>query len=203
MEPPDIIAKILIEGVYTSGKTSLLIRFADNKFLENSYNVIGMDFKIKKMVINKVSYKLQIWDKPQTNYRFESYNRNLYRNVSGIVYAFDCISQPYADLEKTIPEIRKNLPNGGSGIPIVIACTKIDLVPGNENIPPERLITFAKNNVLKIVCCSSKTGIGVEEVFCSVITEMNSNADYWKSKEETEIIVSLNINDKKTSSFCL
>ena len=157
------------------------------------------------MKLNKTSYKLQIWDKPRTHYRFQNYNRSYYRNASGVVYAFDCITQPYDDLEKSLPEMRKYLPNEGYGIPIIIALTKIDLAPEYAKDLPKKLVSFAKANNLMIVCCSSKTGIGVEEVFSSLISEMNSSSDYWKAKEESDIIekIRLVVNGKNHNLFCL
>ncbi len=206
MQSPDIIVKIAMEGVYTAGKTSLMIRCAENIF-SSSHNLsnIGVDFKIKKMMLSNTSYKLQIWDKPNTHHRFQYYNRSYYRNASGVIYVFDCINQPYDDLERSIPEMRKYLPNEGYGIPIIIAYTKIDLASENEKDPPERLVSFAKVNNLKIVCCSSKTGIGVDEVFSTLISEMNSNSDYWKAKEELDMIekIRLIIGGKQPNSFCL
>lgn len=47
------------EGV---GKSSLLIRFSDNTFSGNYITTIGVDFKIRTVVINGQRVKLQIWD---------------------------------------------------------------------------------------------------------------------------------------------
>lgn len=44
------------------GKSSLLIRFSDNTFSGNYITTIGVDFKIRTVVINGQRVKLQIWD---------------------------------------------------------------------------------------------------------------------------------------------
>ena len=44
------------------GKSSLLVRFADNTFSGNYITTIGVDFKIRTVVINGERVKLQIWD---------------------------------------------------------------------------------------------------------------------------------------------
>lgn len=49
----------LLTGV---GKSSLLIRFSDNTFSGNYITTIGVDFKIRTVVINGQRVKLQIWD---------------------------------------------------------------------------------------------------------------------------------------------
>lgn len=44
------------------GKSSLLLRFADNEFNENYMITIGVDFRFKSVtVLNKI-VKMQIWD---------------------------------------------------------------------------------------------------------------------------------------------
>uniref|UniRef100_A0A6B2LX74 Uncharacterized protein n=1 Tax=Arcella intermedia TaxID=1963864 RepID=A0A6B2LX74_9EUKA len=44
------------------GKSSLILKFTDNLFDENMGNTIGIDFKMKDMVIKNKRVKLQIWD---------------------------------------------------------------------------------------------------------------------------------------------
>ena len=44
------------------GKSSLLVRFADNHFSGNYITTIGVDFKIRTIEIQGERVKLQIWD---------------------------------------------------------------------------------------------------------------------------------------------
>ena len=44
------------------GKSCILMRFSDNMFTNNFYNTIGVDFKIKKIKVDNLDIKLQIWD---------------------------------------------------------------------------------------------------------------------------------------------
>ena len=44
------------------GKSSLLLRFADNEFNENYMITIGVDFRFKSVNVNNKIIKLQIWD---------------------------------------------------------------------------------------------------------------------------------------------
>lgn len=61
----------VVGGVWTSGlyvvvagvgKSSLLLRFADNTFTGSYITTIGVDFKIRTVNIDGQRVKLQIWD---------------------------------------------------------------------------------------------------------------------------------------------
>jgi GTPase SAR1 family protein len=45
--------KIVLIGDTNTGKTSLLLRFIDNFFCENYESTIGVDFKIKNLLMDK------------------------------------------------------------------------------------------------------------------------------------------------------
>ena len=42
------------------GKSCILLRFADDKFNENFYATIGVDFRFKNITVDNKSVKLQI-----------------------------------------------------------------------------------------------------------------------------------------------
>jgi len=58
----DHLFKLLIIGDSGVGKSSLLVRFADNHFSGNYITTIGVDFKIRTIEIQGERVKLQIWD---------------------------------------------------------------------------------------------------------------------------------------------
>ena len=55
--------KIVMIGESNTGKTSMLLRFAENTFSENYLCTIGVDFKIKTLKVDgRKLVKMQIWD---------------------------------------------------------------------------------------------------------------------------------------------
>ena len=44
------------------GKTSLILRFADDEFHEICTPTMGVDFRSRKIQLNNNSIKLQLWD---------------------------------------------------------------------------------------------------------------------------------------------
>ena len=53
--------KIVIIGDSGVGKSSVLLRFADDKFNDKYQPTIGVDFRFKTLKINQKVVKVQIW----------------------------------------------------------------------------------------------------------------------------------------------
>ena len=49
---PDALFKLVLIGASNSGKTSLLMRFIEKSFQEGQMNTIGVDFKMKTLLID-------------------------------------------------------------------------------------------------------------------------------------------------------
>ena len=56
----DFTFKIVMIGDSGVGKSCILLRFADDKFNENFYATIGVDFRFKNISVDNKSVKLQI-----------------------------------------------------------------------------------------------------------------------------------------------
>lgn len=54
----DALYKIVLIGESNTGKTSMLVRFADNNFTDSYLCTIGVDFKIKTLKVDNKIIKL-------------------------------------------------------------------------------------------------------------------------------------------------
>jgi small GTP-binding protein len=77
--------KLLIIGDSGVGKSCILSRFCENKFIEAFYNTIGVDFvtlpiiqKTKTLMVDGKKCKLQIWDTAGQE-RFRTITSNYYK----------------------------------------------------------------------------------------------------------------------------
>lgn len=70
------------------GKSSLLVRFADDVFTEAFMPTIGVDFKIKTIDCEGKTVKLQIWDTAGQE-RFKTITSSYYKGAHGIIVVYD------------------------------------------------------------------------------------------------------------------
>ncbi|CAK0819790.1 unnamed protein product [Prorocentrum cordatum] len=84
----DHLFKVVLIGDSNAGKSSLLLRFADDTFSESYITTIGVDFRFKTITVDGKTIKLQIWDTAGQE-RFRTITSAYYRGADGIVMVYD------------------------------------------------------------------------------------------------------------------
>ena len=84
----DYLFKILLIGDAAVGKSSILLRYADNIFNEAYMSTIGIDFRIKDFNMDNKLIKLQIWDTAGQE-RFKNLTSTYYKGAHGVIFVFD------------------------------------------------------------------------------------------------------------------
>ncbi|KAG0454929.1 hypothetical protein HPP92_023851 [Vanilla planifolia] len=88
----DYLFKLLLIGDSGVGKSCLLLRFADDSYLESYISTIGVDFKIRTVEQDGKTIKLQIWDTAGQE-RFRTITSSYYRGAHGIIVVYDVTEQ--------------------------------------------------------------------------------------------------------------
>ncbi|XP_029363970.1 ras-related protein Rab-10 isoform X1 [Echeneis naucrates] len=100
--------KLLIIGDSNVGKSSLLLRFADNSFSGSYITTIGVDFKIRTVDIEGERVKLQIWDTAGQE-RFRTITSTYYRNTHGVIIVYDVTNpESFVNVKRWLNEISQN-----------------------------------------------------------------------------------------------
>ncbi|KAA1469309.1 ras-domain-containing protein [Dentipellis sp. KUC8613] len=162
------VLKFIITGDAAVGKSSLLIRLTDQRFLANPDPTLGVEFGSKLITIpeeNKV-VKLQCWDTAGTE-SFRSITRSYYRGAAGCLLVYDVTSrQSFLNARTWLADVRAH---ADPHLTCILVGNKVDLCTPDE--PAKRQVTtdeaemWAKEEGLLFVEASAKSGENVEAAF--------------------------------------
>ncbi|KAJ5070770.1 ras-related protein rabd2a-like [Anaeramoeba ignava] len=112
-------------GDHGVGKSSLSLRYFEDKFQDSYISTIGVDFKLKTIEMNEKIFKFLVWDYQPTE-RFRPIPSSYYRGAHGIMILYDTTNQQSFDnIKKWIKQIQDYAKND---VNIILIGTKIDLV---------------------------------------------------------------------------
>ena len=152
--------KILILGDSSVGKTSLLLKYTDGYFPTIYVATIGVEYKIKKIVINNIAINLQIWDTAGQE-RFRSITQSFIKGADGILYVYDITQKKtFDDLKTWISQSEES----AEGFKKIIVGNKIDL-EDERVISKEKLQKFCDERKIQGLEVSAKIGKNLSECF--------------------------------------
>lgn len=159
--------KLLLIGDSGVGKSSLLLRFADNSYTGNYITTIGVDFKIRTVTIDNQRVKLQIWDTAGQE-RFRTITSTYYRGTHGVVVVYDVTNaSTFKSIQRWLLEIDQY-------------CSSVSrILVGNKNddaikkvVSTDEGRNLAHSYGIDLVETSAKDDINVEDVFLKITRSM-------------------------------
>ena len=158
---PSITFKILTIGESGVGKTCVLRRFVENKFLKNHLATIGIDFKTKTLNINNQEIKLKIWDTAGQE-RFRNITTQYYKGADGIVLVYDVTDESsYEKIRDWMEQILSNTQQEEIGL--VLLGNKCDMEP--RSVSEEMGKKMAEELKITYYETSALNGQGIKEAF--------------------------------------
>jgi Ras-related protein Rab-1A len=155
--------KVSLIGNSGVGKSSILIRFTEDTFKEDTNSTIGVDFKIVSLKIGDNIAKMQIWDTCGSE-RFKSLTASYLKSCNVFILVFDITNKKsFDDLETWIQLVKEN------------TTPKFACLVGNKSdiqeqrqVSKQHAIDFAEKYNLKYVEISAKDNSNIEDMFLYV-----------------------------------
>ena len=102
------IIKILTLGDTLVGKSSIVLRFSDNRFDDNQLATIGIDYKTKYIKVKDASVKVLLWDTAGQE-KFRNIARQYYKGANGVLLIYDvCDRKTYERIGFWMDELKQN-----------------------------------------------------------------------------------------------
>ncbi|XP_033733923.1 GTP-binding protein YPTC1-like [Pecten maximus] len=201
MENHDYLFKYLLIGDSGVGKSSLLLRFADDVFSDTYISTIGVDFKIRTVKIEDKTVRLQIWDTAGQD-RFKTITSSFYRGAHGIMLVYDVTDmESFRHVETWIQEVEKY---GGCDSSMILVGNKSDMT-GKRVVTYTMGKEYAERLGITFLETSAKSTTNVETLFLSLTSEVKSKVVEGKLNTTgggTVIVRNSSPVNKKSSWLC-
>lgn len=166
----DYLFKLLLIGDSGVGKSCLLLRFADDSYLDSYISTIGVDFKIRTVDQDGKTIKLQIWDTAGQE-RFRTITSSYYRGAHGIIIVYDITDQDsFNNVKQWLSEIDRYASNNVNKL---LVGNKSDLT-ASRAVPYETAKAFADEIGIPFLETSAKDATNVEQAFLTMTTEIKN-----------------------------
>jgi len=157
--------KVIMGGASGVGKSTMLYRLRTGQFTDNVKSTIGVDFLVHKITLNTTKGPqetiLQLWDLGG-QFQFK-YVHSCYIKGASLAILVHDLSRPGTsnELIEWAKFVRTHNPN----MPILLVATKADLVDPESIVPYIKLPHFMRIDAFLHNVTSSKTGLGIQQVF--------------------------------------
>ncbi|KAK4787303.1 hypothetical protein SAY86_011136 [Trapa natans] len=160
----DYLFKLLLIGDSGVGKSCLLLRFADDSYLESYISTIGVDFKIRTVEQDGKTIKLQIWDTAGQE-RFRTITSSYYRGAHGIIVVYDVTDlESFNNVKQWLSEIDRY---ASENVNKLLVGNKCDLA-AQKVVSSETAKAFADEIGIPFMETSAKDATNVEQAFMAM-----------------------------------
>ncbi|NXM78757.1 RAB44 protein, partial [Serilophus lunatus] len=177
---PDHLYNVLFVGDSHVGKTSFLYRLHADSFTPNLTATVGLDYRIKNLVVDNKHFALRLWDSAGQE-RYHSMTKQFFRKADGVVLMYDITSQySFSDVRYWLSCIQEA---AGDGVAVLLLGNKTDCA-AERQVPKKEGEVLAKEHQLMFYECSAASGHNVLESMVSFCRLLKAREDELKNKAE-------------------
>ena len=164
----EFLFKVSLIGDSGTGKTSIITRFIDNIFKEETTTTIGVDFKIVSFDLGKETFaKMQIWDTCGSE-RFKSLTANFLKTCSAFILVFDLTRlSTFQNIDNWIKTIYENTKPRF----LILIGNKSDLI-NERKVDKDVILKYCEKNNFNYIETSVKNNFNIEKIFKEVAYQL-------------------------------
>jgi len=184
----DYLIKLLLIGDSGVGKSCLLLRYSDDSFTSSFITTIGIDFKIKSILIDESKVKLQIWDTAGQE-RFRTITTAYYRGAMGILLVYDVADETsFGNVRNWMRQIDQN---AAENVNRILIGNKCDVDAAERKVSFEQGKALADEFGIKFFETSAKLNTNVDTAFMSIskdiVERLKINPEHYGSDGSVKI----------------
>ncbi|XP_062455797.1 ras and EF-hand domain-containing protein [Rhea pennata] len=192
--------KIVLAGDAAVGKSSFLMRLCKNEFRGNTSATLGVDFQMKRLVVDGEPTVLQLWDTAGQE-RFRSIAKSYFRRADGVLLLYDVTCErSFLNVREWVDMIEDAT---HENIPIMMVGNKADLrqavtEQGQKCVPINYGEKLAMTYNALFCETSAKDGSNIVEAVLHLAREVRKRSD---NEDDTRSVTSLAGTPIKKSPF--
>tara|TARA_A100001015_G_scaffold319596_1_gene442970 strand:+ start:656 stop:1243 length:588 start_codon:yes stop_codon:yes gene_type:complete len=153
--------KVLSMGSGGCGKSCLIKRFCEERFVSKYIATIGVDYGVKPIKLDGMDVRVNFWDLSGHQEFFEIRNE-FYKDTQGIILVYDMSSrESFDECDTWLAEASKFGANPGD-VPVALCATKSDKRPA---VSEDEGKQYASSRGLTYFETSAMTGDNVQDLF--------------------------------------
>ena len=199
------IIKILTLGDTLVGKSSIVLRYSENKFTSSILSTIGVDSKRKIVKVKGETVKVSIWDTAGQE-KYQNIAKQYYFGANGVLLIYDITNEKsFKKIDFWYNDLKDNV-----NIDEMFVC----LIGNKKDLESKRVITkekaeeYAKELNIPYYEVSAKSGEGIKQLFLGVIEKvmdkiilMNTSQENMDGNVKTSLIEK-DASEHKSNKCC-
>jgi small GTP-binding protein len=163
LQSPKYVFKVVVIGEGGVGKTSLILRYTQDRFLGEYITTIGTNFAVKTLAINGQQIKLQLWDLGGQA-QFMRIRSFYYPGARAAILVYSVVDR---NTFEAIPKWAREVRGVCGSIPLTLLGNKIDL-DSERSVKKEEGLDRAKQINADFFETSAKTGELINGAFTNI-----------------------------------
>uniref|UniRef100_A0A7E4ZUU2 Ras-related protein Rab-21 n=1 Tax=Panagrellus redivivus TaxID=6233 RepID=A0A7E4ZUU2_PANRE len=166
------VFKVVLLGEGAVGKSSILLRYIENKFNNKHLSTTQASFATRKLTVNGKTVELNIWDTAGQE-KYHSLGPIYYRGSQGAMLIYDITdTRSFERIKNWVRELQEVLKGTAT---LLVVGNKVDL-DATRQIQRETAEEYAKSVGALYAECSAKENIDIDALFETITKAMMAKA---------------------------